>query len=71
MLYKYNGKIYVKPFPNKIVEVKISKKGNDFNIEPTSSVLYLNDVIKKEMVSVTNEEALKTHVNKEQSIGNL
>lgn len=59
MLYEYNGKIYVKPLVNKIVEVEVSKKGNEFDIKPTDKMLYLTEDIKKDMISVTNEQAAK------------
>lgn len=59
MLYEYNGKIYVKPLVNKIVEVEVSKKGNEFDIKPTDKMLYLTEDIKKNMISVTNEQAAK------------
>lgn len=60
MLYKYNDKIYVKPFSNKIVEVEITKNDDDFDIQPTNKIVFLTPQIKNEMVEVTNEEAYKS-----------
>ena len=57
MLYEYNGKIYVKPFSNKIVEVKIDKIGNEFDVQPTNKDVYLTPEIQKDMVQVTLEQA--------------
>ena len=59
MLYEYNGKVYVKPFVNKIVEVKLVKRDDKLDIEPTTKILDLTSEIKKEMVSITFEEAVK------------
>lgn len=60
MLYEFNGKIYVKPFSNKIVEVEMSKNENEnFDIVPTTKIVYLTPEIKEKMVEVTNEEAYK------------
>jgi hypothetical protein len=57
MLYEYDRKIYIKPLVNKIVEVKVEKKGNDYDIKPTEEVTYLTDKIKKWMVSITPKQA--------------
>lgn len=59
MLYKYNGKIYIKPFSNKIVEVKVIKKNNEYNVEPTDKALELTKEIEGELVSISLEEAVK------------
>ena len=57
MLYEYDGKTYIKPLVNKIVEVKVEKNGNDYDIKPTEGVTYLTDKIKKELVSITPKQA--------------
>lgn len=57
MLYEYNGKIYIKPLVNKIAEVKISKKGDEYDIQPTGKIIYITDEIKKEWTPVSKENA--------------
>lgn len=59
MIYEYNKKFYVKPFSNKIVEVNIQKKNNEFDVQPTQNTIYLTPDIQKSMVEVTLEEAYK------------
>lgn len=57
MIYEYNKKFYVKPFSNKIVEVNVEKKNNEFDVQPTKKVLYLTSDIQKAMSEVTLQEA--------------
>lgn len=57
MLYEYNGKIYVKPLVNKIVEVKISKKNDEYDVQPTDKVIYITEEIRKAWTQVTKQEA--------------
>lgn len=57
MLYEYNGKIYIKPLVNKIAEVKISKKGDEYDIQPTGKIIYITDEIKKEWTPVSKKNA--------------
>ena len=59
MLYEYNKKFYVKPFSNKIVEVKVEKINNEFDVQPTNKEVYLTPEIQKEMIQVTIEEAFE------------
>lgn len=68
MLYEYNGKIYVRPFSNKIVEVTIEKKGNEYNVKATEKSMELNQEIQKKMVEITLEEAYKK-ANKSEKMG--
>ena len=63
MLYIYNGKIYVKPFDNKIVEVTISKKGNEYDVKAIAEPIELNPMELKKIVNISLEEAYK-HQNK-------
>lgn len=60
MLYRYNGKIYVKPLVNKIVEVTVEKKGDEYNIKPAKEFIYLTPEIKSKMVEISVEEAAKS-----------
>lgn len=57
MIYEYNKKFYVKPFSNKIVEVNVEKKNNEFDVQPTKKVLYLTSDIQRAMSEVTLQEA--------------
>lgn len=59
MLYKYNDKIYVKPLVNKIVEVNITKKGDEYDIQPNKDFTYITPDIKKKMIEITVEDAYK------------
>lgn len=59
MLYELNGKIYIRPFVNKIVEVKVAKEDNEIVFTPTDIVLYITPEIKGKMVPVSNEEAYR------------
>lgn len=64
MLYIYNEKIYVKPFDNKIVEVTITKKGDEYDVKAIKSPLELNTEQLSKLASISLEEAYK-HQNKE------
>jgi len=59
MLYEYNGKIYIKPFSNKIVEVEIIKKGNEYNVKPLKEIKKLTQEIREKMSEITLENAYK------------
>ena len=59
MLYEYNGKIYIKPFSNKIVEVEVTKKGTEFDVKPTNEGKVLTPEIIKKMSEITLENAFK------------
>ena len=57
MLFLYEGKVYIKPFDNRMVEVSVSKKGNEYNVEITEKWVELNDEIRNNMYSITVEKA--------------
>lgn len=59
MLFKYNGKIYIKPFANKIVEVRVSKRENGYDVEPTNRSVELTKDIENQLISISVEEAAK------------
>lgn len=59
MLYQYNGKIYVRPFSNKIVEVKVEKKGNEYNVVALPKYVYIDSAIATQLVAISVEEAYK------------
>ena len=64
MLYEYEGKVYVKPFDNKIVEVTIKKEaGNNFDVQATKNVI-IEDNISAKLTSISTEQAYELLNNK-------
>lgn len=59
MLYEYDGKTYIKPLVNKMVEVEISKKGKEYDIKPTKNMVYITEDVKKRMNAISKEDAVK------------
>ena len=59
MLYEYNGKIYVKPFSNKLVEVEVSFKNGEYDVKATKRVVEITPEIKKKVFEVSLEQAYK------------
>ena len=59
MIYEYKGKFYVRPFSNKIVEVEITKKGNEYDVKATSNVVMITPEVQKTMGEIAIEEAYK------------
>jgi hypothetical protein len=57
MLYVYEGKVYIRPFDYKMVEVKVSKKGNEYNVEATEKEVELNQEIRNKTFEITIEKA--------------
>lgn len=57
MLYQYNGKIYVKPFSNRLVEVEISKKDNEYDAKATGRIVELTPEIKEKIVEISLKDA--------------
>lgn len=59
MLYIYENRIYVKPVENKLVEVTVTKRGNEYNVEATRRKLEITENIKEKLRSISLEEAYK------------
>lgn len=59
MLYQYNGKIYVRPFSNKIIEVKVEKEGEGYNVVALPKYVYLDTFIASQLVAISIEDAYK------------
>jgi hypothetical protein len=59
MLYFYNGKIYVKPYENKIVEVEITKTKDGYDAKPILDNVIIKDNLVNELQSISIEEAYK------------
>jgi hypothetical protein len=68
MLYEYDGKTYIKPLVNKMVEVEISKKGKEYDIKPTKNMVYITEDVKKRMNAISKEDAAKK-ANKPLDVG--
>lgn len=68
MLYEYNGKFYVKPFSNKLVEVEISKKGNEYDVKATKRVVEIRPEIRNKIVGISLREAYEKKHNFERKI---
>lgn len=57
MLYLYNGKIFVRPVTNKIVEVDIKKELNgSYDVKPTKNIIVRDD-LNKVLTSIALEKA--------------
>lgn len=65
MLFEYNGKIYVKPFSNRLVEVEVSKPGNEYNVKATKKIVELTQQIKAKVSTISLEQAYKIQNKKE------
>ena len=57
MLYEYEGKVYVRPYDNKIVEVTIYKDINgDYDVKATENII-VDDNISSKLKSISTESA--------------
>lgn len=61
MLYEYDGKFYIRPLVNKVAEVKITKKGNNYEVDlvEKNNLIYISNQMKDKMVEILPEEAYK------------
>jgi len=57
MLFRYNNKVYVRPFANKLVEVNVSKIGNEYDVKPTNTKLEITSEVNEGLYSISIEEA--------------
>lgn len=57
MLYIYEGKIYVKPFDYKMIEVLVTKIGNEYNVEATEKEVEITNKVNENLYSITVEKA--------------
>lgn len=70
MLYEYNGKFYVKPFSNKLVEVNIDKESNELDLKPTKKVVVITPEVKSKMVEV-NINTIFENIGKRKRINTI
>ena len=68
MLFRYKNKVYVRPFANRIVEVEVYKKDNEYFVNPTNNKVELTNEVANNMYSITIKEAydLQLHNTKKQ-----
>lgn len=61
MLYEYDGKFYIKPLINKVAEVKVSKKENNYEVDliDKNKLIYITKQMEDKMSELTPEEAYK------------
>lgn len=59
MLFRYDNKVYVRPFANKLVEVIISKNGDVYDVQPTSTKIEITSEVNEKLFSISLEEAYK------------
>lgn len=72
MLYELNGKIYVKPFSSRLVEIKISKDGNNYDVKATGKTMEITSEIRNKLTEVALKDAYdKTHKIENKSIDML
>ena len=57
MLFRYGNKVYVRPFANKLVEVKVEKNGSEYDVKPTTEKLEITNEVNEGLYSITLEEA--------------
>lgn len=57
MLYIYENKIYVRPLENLLVEVVVTKKGNEYNVEATERKVEITNKVSDNLYSITLEKA--------------
>ena len=70
MLYEYNGKFYVKPFSNKLVEVNVDKESNELDLKPTKKVVVITPEVKSKMVEV-NINTIFENIGKRKRINTI
>lgn len=57
MLYTDREKIFIKPLDNKVSEVKITKKGKEYDIKPIGTLKELSPKELKGLISLNLEKA--------------
>lgn len=74
MLFRYKNKVYVRPFANRIVEVKVNKiNDNEYDVKPTENKVEITKEVNNELYSVTLKEAyeIQNKSNKESKLSKL
>lgn len=59
MLFRYENKVFIKPFGDRLVKVEITKKGNDYDVKPTKEIVVITPQINEKLYSISLEEAYK------------
>lgn len=59
MLFRYENKIYIKPFADRIVKVDITKKGKEYDVKATKDIVVITPEVNNKLYSISLEEAYK------------
>lgn len=59
MLYEFNGKIYIKPFSNRLVEVEIQKDEEEYIVKATNRIINITPKIKSKITEISLKDAYK------------
>ena len=59
MLFRYENKVYIKPFADRIIKVDITKKGKEYDVKATKDIVVITPEINNELYSISLEEAYK------------
>ena len=59
MLFRYENKVYIKPFADKLVKVDVIKKGNEYDVKATKEIVVITPEINEKLYSISLEEAYK------------
>jgi len=59
MLFRYENKVFIKPFADKLVKVDVTKKGNEYDVKATKEIVVITPEINEKLYSISLEEAYK------------
>ena len=59
MLFRYENKVYIKPFADRIVKVDITKKGKEYDVKATKDIVVITPEVNNKLYSISLEEAYK------------
>lgn len=59
MLFRYENKVYIKPFADRIVKVDITKKGKEYDVKATKDIVAITPEVNNKLYSISLEEAYK------------
>lgn len=58
-LFRYENKVYVRPFANKIIEVEVTKNNGNYDVKSTNNSVELTKEVSNNLYSISLEEAYK------------
>lgn len=59
MLFRYENKVFIKPFADKLVKVDVTKKGNEYDVKATKEIVVITPEINEKLYSISLEEGYK------------